>query len=305
MRKRLWNKFDKKKFILGSSILVSLLILEIIATSLIPEWRKHFYSVLENRDSSKFLLSITYFIALMSALTFAQSFKEYVARTTAIHWRTALTKVLLKKWTKEGDRNRVDNPCQRISEDAKLVSDLAISVAIEVIISASIVVALLATTSNQNHIITAAFIYTIAASVGAYLFKNRLVTTEIDMQKAEADHRFTLSKIAMNQDDYTAKERYLIVVERVRVYLKTLLGFSIFSATQSNVSILVPWIILSTAYFSNSINLGDFMSSVAAFELIVVNSTILIKMFPHVTKAHASWIRVRDFYKKLDEGKSQ
>lgn len=300
MRKRLWSKFDKPKFIAGTSLLAGLLILEIVATSLIPEWRKYFYNILENKDSAKFIYGIGYFIALMGALIIAQSFKEYVARTTAIHWRTALTKVLLKKWVKEGDRNRVDNPCQRINEDAKLVSDLAISVAIEVIISASIVIALLASTSNANGIVLASMVYTVIASAGAYMFKNRLVDTEIGMQKAEADHRFTLSKIALYQDDYTAKEKYLNVVERVKVYLRTLLGFSIFSATQGNVSILIPWLILSVPYFKGSMTLGDFMGGVAAFELIVVNSTILIKMFPAVTKAHASWVRVRDFYKKLD-----
>lgn len=294
--KQVWDRLHKGCFLLGIFLLLGLLVLEIIATVLIPEWRKLFYNILESKDVNKFYIGIGYFAMLMGGMTLAQSFKQYVGRRTALQCRTALTKLLQKKWVNAECMMTVDNPCQRINEDCRIATDLAVKVLIEIIISGAIVVSLVIEAMKDPYIVYAALIYTIVAAVGAMLFRRSLVDHEIRMQKAEADHRFSLSQISLGVGDYTSKNKYAHTVHSIVAYFNRLLGFTIFSASQQQFSIIVPWIILGFPYFQGLITLGEFMGSVATFELIVVNSTILIQLFPDVTRAEGSWRRIKTFY---------
>lgn len=282
----------KKSIVLGATLLVVLMAAEIYATYLIPEWRKYFYNILELRDKAALPSAIHYFIGLMLALIVTQSLKQYIGRTTALHVRTSLTTHLLKLWG--NTKVQVDNPAQRINQDCQIATDNAIKVWIEVIISASLVIMLIFQSRHDTLIVWTAIGYTLIISAVAALFKKPLISTEIALQRAEADHRETL--ITMASDPISA---YSKVRHSVKKYLNTMLGYTIFSASQNQFSILVPWAILSIPYFNGQIKLGDFMGGVAIFELIVVNSTILVSLFPDVTKAQASWIRVTEFNKLL------
>lgn len=296
---RVWHGLPKKLFLAGLTTLILLITLEIIATTLIPYWRQFFFNVLEKKDASNFSLGIIYFLVLMGSLVVAQSLKQFIGRRTALQCRTVLTNILLTKWTKGGNFSEVDNPCQRINEDCRIATDLAVKVFIEVVISGTIVIMLVIEAMHNMHIIYGATIYTLAASAGALLFRRGLVTTEIQMQKAEADHRFALSQISLRLGDYTAVKKYEIAKNSVLIYLNRLLGFTVFSVSQGQFSVLIPWILLSVPYFKGQMSLGDFMAGVATFELIVVNSTILIQLFPEVTKAEGSWKRISTFYKSI------
>lgn len=302
--KQAWNKSSKetkKSVIVGFGLLSVLIALEVYATYLIPEWRKFFYNVIENKDKNSLSTALMYFVILMSALIITQSLKQYIGRTTALNIRTSLTKHLLKGWVKGGELDRVDNPSQRINQDCQIATDSAIKVWIEVIISSALVIMLIFQSRHDILIVSSSIIYTLVISLAAVLFKKPLINTEILVQKAEADHRQSLSKISLGLGDFTAKESYDNVLTSVKKYLKTLLGYNIFSATQNQMSILVPWAILSIPYFNGDIKLGEFMGGVAIFELIVINSTILVSLFPDVTRAQASWVRIKEFNKSLTE----
>jgi len=286
------------KVALGAVALSLLIILEIYGTALIPEWRKAFYSVLEKKESGQLFGTLQSFVFLMSLLIFSQAFKQFVGRRTGQIIRTYLTDSLYKQW-KVGDVNRVDNPSQRINEDCKIATDCAIRVGTEVVISASLVILLILESMNNLKLVGSALIYTVIISLVAMLFRKPLIKSEIATQKAEADHRQVLSKISLNIEDDSAKEKFSSVLFATRKYLSTLLGYGIFSASQAQLSVIVPWLILSVPYFRGEISLGDFMSGVAVFELIVVNSTILVTLFPELTRAQASWIRIKEFYNSL------
>jgi ABC-type uncharacterized transport system fused permease/ATPase subunit len=293
------TKQNRTRILLGCAVLIALVVLEIYGTYLIPAWRKDFYSVLEAKDASRLVGTLQYFTYVMAALIFSQSLKSYVARRTALILRTSLTGVLLFKWKKAPHRMSVDNPSQRINEDCKIATDMATKVGVEVLISACLVVMLIAESSHNMLLVGSAVGYTVLVSLLAILFRKPLINTEINTQKAEADHRQVLSGIALGIDSEEAPSRYEEILITTKKYLRTLLGYTVFSSVQGQFSILVPWAVLSIPYFQGHMSLGDFMSGVAIFELIVVNSTILISLFPEVTKAQASWIRIREFYSVL------
>ncbi len=290
-----------RKIWVGATILTALILAEVYATYLIPEWRKFFYNVLSTKDQSKIHMVLTYFCTVFGGLLITQSLKKYVGRVTALHIRTYLTNLLYNKWVTSEKHSVADNPSQRINEDCKIATDRAITVITEVLISAILVIMLIWQSRHDTAIVTSAIIYTLVISIVAALFKRPLINNEIAVQRAEADHRHTLSSIALGNSDENgqANTLYQIIVDKYKMYLKVLLGYTVFSSTQSQVSVLIPWAILAPAYFSGHMTLGEFMGSTSIFELIVANSTILVSIYPELTQAQASWIRIKEFYKSL------
>ena len=59
---------------------------------------------------------------------------------------------------------------------------------------------------------------------------------------------------------------------------------------------LIPYALLVPMYFADSIGFGEVMKGVSQFDLLVINATILIIMYPKVTKALASYERIQEFY---------
>ncbi len=62
---------------------------------------------------------------------------------------------------------------------------------------------------------------------------------------------------------------------------------------------MIPYFILAGSYFAGVISLGDFMSGVGAFELFVINTTLLLSYYPKLMQCRASYVIVEDFYKEI------
>jgi len=301
MFKQILERVPKARTYGGIAFLVILIAVEVYATCLIPEWRKLFYGVLERKASGELAGALQFFLGVICMLIVSQGLKLYVGRTTALGIRTGITKLLLKSWVKGGLNQKVDNPAQRINEDCHLATDFFVRIGIELIISTAIVIITMWGARHNSAILIAASAYTVVICAVALIFKKPLISKEISLQRAEADHRHALSKMAIGAGDFTAKGHYENIKASTIKYLRVLLGYNIFSSTQNSLSILVPFAILSVPYFKGEINLGEFMGGVSMFELIVVNSTVLVTLFPEATKAQASWIRIKEFYKSVKE----
>jgi ABC-type uncharacterized transport system fused permease/ATPase subunit len=75
--------------------------------------------------------------------------------------------------------------------------------------------------------------------------------------------------------------------------------YTLFSRIKGSLASLIPYILLGGTYFAGTITLGVFMAGVATFELIVINATILVILYPKLTKARASYKIVQTFYKEI------
>lgn len=287
----------KSKLVPLILLLLGIITIEIVATNYIPQFRKLFYGALERKSLEDIKGAIEFFIYLMLALTLSQGLKKFTGATLALHIRTFLTKKTTKFWRKE---KTLENTSQRINEDCKLATDLAVGIILEMLISGAIVIVLVIETWQDKSLLISALIYTAVVSIVARLFKPKLISTEIALQRAEATHRHNISEALVfeRRDKVAASvQDYREVATKFLTYLKVLLGYNLFSSSQNNFSILAPWLILIPTYLAGSISLGEFMSKVSQFELIVINSTILISLYPNMTKAQASWIRIREFLK--------
>jgi putative ATP-binding cassette transporter len=294
---RVYRKMNKKHFFSLMTLLIVIVTVEIIATQAIPHVREVFYSALDKRDIDGFHQGLWLFVALYGTFILSQGFKLGVARRAALLVRETMSKVLLKAWVRTQEQlDNIDNPDQRIAEDVRLATDTFIKVGLEFFISAVLVLILLIQASGNPNIAVAAVLYTVGVSILAARFRRPLIAADISLQHREADYRLSLVKLSLKQGDFSAKHNLTRVVESVKRQLGLLTGFNIFSAAQNSVSVFVPWLLLAPSLFAGTLSFGEFMANTALFELIVVNSTIAITLYPEVTKTESAWIRIQTFF---------
>lgn len=296
MLKHIYDKVDKTQLYKWCAVLSTLLAIEIVATILIPTWREYFFNGIENKSYSAFYNGLFYFVILMGSFIISQGFKRYSGQRLALIWRTGITKVLQKKWCRNLEQYQaVDNPDQRINEDAKIASDLAVEVVIETLISFAIIVGLMIQIQNTL-LFVLSMAYTALAILIALLFKKPMVDTEITLQKKEADHRFSLASIVMGRGDYTSKAKYTKVCSAYLQYIKVYLHYTLFHSTKMHLTSIIPLLVLVPLYFAGDITFGSIMKGISEFELLVINSTILLILYPKITKTIASYHRISTFY---------
>ena len=297
MLKAVYNKIDKLVLFKVSSFLLLVLVAEIWLTCLIPSWRDYFYSVLQQFNRGEFWPALLWGMALMTGLGAVQGVKTWARQKFSFTIRKAASKVFLKKWV----YSKRDHPNYSIAltDTIKNSTDLLFDVACEVIISLAIVVVLIANMWHQPKIIISALIYTLAVSGLAYLFNRPLIRSDAELQKTEGAYRTAIGDIANDRGDFSAKDKWEALSRAFSYYINVLMGFTLFSRVKGSLATLVPYVLLFDAYFDKQIDLGGFMSGVASFELIVINTTILVIVYPQITKAIASYKIAKEFYNEI------
>ena len=299
MIRAVYDRMNKGKASVLASFLIGVVLLEIVMTCLIPLWREHFYNIMQTKNADLFMQTLAYFAILMTGLGFAQGLKVWSGQLLSFSVRDAASRILLKKWVK-GPR-KAANYTQAMTEALRNATELYLEIVVEIIISASIVTILIISNFHNTKIIIAAIAYTIVASLLAMLFNRPLIQTDTDLQKTEGSYREAISDIANGNGDFSSKSKFVALVHSYYRYVRVVMYFTLFSRVKGSVSTLVPYILLASSYFSGAITLGDFMSGTATFELIVINSTILLQMYPKLTKARASWGIVSKFYDEVSK----
>lgn len=297
MLKKTLQKLDYKA-LMWAFFLVSIISVEIYTTSLIPEAKKGIFTALETHTASHFLPAMGFLAGVFAFFSVAQGLKEFAASYLAIIVRTAMTKVIHKKWVKSADLTKFNHPSQRINEDIRLCTESTLLIAMEVIISGVIVLVLIGDMmETQGLLLIAAGGYTVISMLIAWAFNKPLTTRDIDLQVAEAAHRESLHKIELGLGDFTSKPKYLVVVKEYLRYAKVKLTYTMFYKLVMGFSGIVPLFILVPQYFAGSLQVSDVVQGVSQFELVVVNLGILLTLYNAVIKAQASWMRVIKFYR--------
>ena len=293
-----WRGSNKARLVKLLALLITVVGIEISATVAIPVWREYFFDGVEAKNYDIFVNGLWYFCAIMLAFVFSQGLKTYSIQILALEWRTSLNNMLLKKWKKQlPAKAAVDNPDQRISEDTNIASLLALELVTEVLISLSIILGLV--WSMAPDLLIASIVYAALITAIALLFHRPLIDREKMLQRVEANYRFKLAKIVNDGQDREVEREYNAVLTNFKRLINVTLLFNIFSRTKNNLMNLVPLLMLVPMYFAGDIGFGAIMKGVSQFDLLVINATILVILYPKVTKALASYERIKEFSEDL------
>ena len=291
------ERTSKARLIAWSALLILIIAAEIALTVAIPEWRNFFYNILELKAVDQFASSLILFGALMAGMGLVQGFKTWTAQTLSFILREAQTKTMFRKWV-HGDRT-APNYTQAMTEAVRNSTELYLEILVEIIISAAIVAALILANLHNPLILISSIAYTLAVSVVAMLFNKPLTTQDSEWQKSEGEFRENLTNIVNGKEDFSYSSKWARLASAYKSYIMVLMNFTLFTRVKGSVSTLVPYVLLASSYFAGAITLGGFMAGVATFELIVVNATIVMMLYPKLTKARASRQIIEDFNSKI------
>lgn len=294
---KIHKKLNKRSFYSTLSVLLLVIISEIFLTCYIPEWRNGFYTIMKDKHQELFLGAITSFFLLYTGLGIAQGVKVWVGQLVSFQARVAMSKITLKRAVKHESMSSLPAYSQAMTQAIQNSTELYLRVLVEIVISAAIVLGLIVVNLDQPIILSVAFLYTIGASLIAYLFQKPLTVTDKAWQETESHYREAIVTIANGKGDYTAKSKFLKLIGAYYHYIRTQMYFQLMSRLKGAIGSIIPYFLLGAAYFRGDMDFGQFMAGIATFELIVINATIFIIMYPDYVKAKASQLIVKEFMK--------
>ena len=296
-----YARLSGKRVVLLLLPLLVIIGLEITTTSLIPYTRKLVIDSLTLMDWNGFLLATFCALSNSMVLNGVQSLKTWMGQKLAFVAREALMKTIKKDWINRDGKTKLTNPCARLNDDARIATEEAISVGVEVIISVCIVLSLLISIVKWPTLLITAIIYSIISISVAALFRKPMIEKQYLLSNAEGQHRRALTRISWQQGDFTSKGRWETLRKAYSEYIRICRNYRFFNAFQNALMFTLPFWIMAPAFFAHTITLGDVTQGTLTFDLLVINSTIWVQLYPTITGVQTAFLRVKEMYEEVHE----
>ncbi|MBX9750571.1 MAG: ABC transporter ATP-binding protein/permease [Roseococcus sp.] len=300
-------------------------------------WNRDFFNALESRDGAAFRSQIIFFLGLAALSMSVAVYQLYVKQLIQLRWREWLTTHLLQAWLREGRHYQLemaqtgaDNPDQRIAEDVRIATELAVDFATGLLTSLLMLTAfigILWTLSGALHLtlggrefaipgymVWAALAYALLGTFLTWVVGRPLVRLNVMRTTAEADFRFGLNRaresgegIALIRGE-TDERRGLArlfgsVAEAVRGLMRSQRNLMWLTSAYGTLAMIFPTIVASPAYFAGVITLGGLMQIGAAFGQVQASLNWFVDNFGRIAEWRSAVSRIvvfRDLIEDLD-----
>ena len=280
----------------GTLLLVEI-ILEVAVTVPIPQVRGWSTATVIQKDLNMFLPALIAFGATMTAFSIFSGLKTMMLGRVIMSLRVGLSKLTMKKWVvsrREDQEMALDNIDGRIAEDIRLGLEQFLELAIEIIISLLIVIGLVFSMVHQPLLLGVGVIYILFTLIISRRFQGPMVKVRTLLQEREQTLRDGLNRYRHGQGDNSFKDN-LSALKPHYVHRMDLKGlFNMFFKFQNVALYAVPLLILFPHYVAGDITDSQLFASITAFDLLVINATIILQYFPPLMDAKASWNRVKE-----------
>ncbi len=289
----------------GRSLLAAVIAIElavVFLTVLFNRWNNIFYNALQERNQAVFTYQIAYFCVLATFFIALKVYQLYLNQWLQIRWRRWMTARYLGGWLHDANHYRMqllgdaaDNPDQRIAEDTQRFVEQTLALGIgllSAVVTLGSFVVILWNLSNEaplhlfgkdipipGYLVLGALIYALLGTLLTYLIGRPLVELNFQQQRFEGDFRFNLvrtrenaEQIALLRGEPAERSRLLLrfgaVVDNWLGIMQRTKKLTAFTATYSQVSIIVPYVLIAPAYFADKIQLGGMMQTANAFSSV-------------------------------------
>ncbi|WP_249962106.1 ABC transporter ATP-binding protein/permease [Histophilus somni] len=261
-------------------------------------WYKSMYDALQEMNVARFWQQMIVFSLLAAVHICNFLFTYYISQDFKIKWRTWLNNEMLDKWSENQAyyktqclAHQLDNPDQRIQQDVDAYVSNSLNFATGVISSTVSLAAFTVILWNlsgpmvimgyeiPHMMVFLVFIYVLVSSVIAFRIGRPLIQLNFAHERLNANYRYSLIRlkeyaesIAFYRGENIEKSILLRQFEKVignlwQIIHRTLKLFG-FNLVVSQVSVIFPFIIQATRYFSGQIKLGDLVQTSQAFSKV-------------------------------------
>jgi putative ATP-binding cassette transporter len=301
-------------------------------------WNRDFFNALENRDRPAFFGQLwTLGLLLLAAMVSAVA-QLWAKQQLSLDWRRHLVHTLQSRWLAGGLHYQMnfmpgaaDNPDQRISENTRWATAMAVDLLIGLLGSILTLVSFLGilwTLSGPLHVafgqsefdipgymVWAALLYAVVGSVLTWLLGAPLVQINIRRNEAESDHRFALIRMRENSEGIALirgepdEDRALrAAFKRVIGVMKDLYGreraLMYLTSAYGMAAGVVPIVVASPRYFAGAITLGVLMQISQAFLEVTRSLNWFVDKFPLLADWRSHVERVAALEDSFEEAES-
>ena len=276
-------------------IIVFFNLLSVRLDILFSEWYKAMYNALQKMEESIFWIQMIVFCVLATVHMANVLLTYYLTQRFTIQWRTWLNEQMVEKWTNNQAYyktqyvyNQLDNPDQRIQQDVQSYVSSSISFATGVISAVVSIVAFtiilwglagpmtIAGITISHAMVYFVFMYVLVTSVFAFKIGRPLINLNFTNERLTANYRYSLIRIkeyaesiAFFRGEKMEKsvlfQQFDRIIQNVwQMVFRTLKLFG-FNLVATQVSVVFPFIIQASRYFSKQIELGDLIQTAQAF----------------------------------------
>jgi putative ATP-binding cassette transporter len=289
----------------GRGLLAAVIAIEltvVFLTVLFNRWNNVFYNALQEHNQAVFTYQIGYFCVLAAFWIGLKVYQLYLNQWLQIRWRRWMTARYLGGWLHEANHYRMqllgdaaDNPDQRIAEDTQRFVEQTLALGIgllSAVVTLASFIVILWDLSNQaplhlfgkdipipGYLVWGALIYALLGTLLTHLIGRPLVALNFQQQRFEADFRFNLVRTRENAEQIALLRgepvermrllsRFALVVNNWIGIMQRTKKLTAFTATYSQVSVIVPYVLIAPAFFAEKIQLGGMMQTVNAFSSV-------------------------------------
>ena len=315
------------RILLGAVIAIELSIVGV--TVLINEWNARFYNALQDRNWDAFVYQLGYFCVLAAIYIVIAVYQLYLNQWLQIRWRRFLTRSYLDHWLTGANHYRMqllgdaaDNPDQRISDDITQFVSLTLGIGLQLLNSTvtllSFMVILWSLSAAAplhlfgvsfdipGYLLWAALIYACIGTVLTHLIGRPLIALNFQQQRYEADFRFNLVRVRENSEQIALLDGERAETDRLLMRFGNVMGnwyaimtrqkkLTFLTAGYAQISVVVPFIVVSPAYFANAIQLGGLMQTANAFGQVQGALSVFVTIYRSLAEWRAVVERLSGF----------
>ena len=308
---------------------VALTLLQIGIAVRLNLWNRDFFNALESHDWDAFIFQMGMFALLAASTMGVAVYQAYVKQLLQLRWRRWLTAELVDRWLKDSRHYQLafiepdlDNPDQRISENTKHATEMAVEFALGVFdkgITLISFIGILWTVSGAldvtigavsfkipGYMVFAALLYAGIGSGLTLLVGRPIIAANIRQNATEADYRFSLVRLRENseavamirgeRDENRVLARYFgDVLASTMGLMRAQRQLMWLTSFYASVGIVYPTLVASPRFFAGIITLGVLMQITAAFGHVQTSLNYFVDNYPRIAEWRSHVERLLEF----------
>ncbi|MBR1220787.1 ABC transporter ATP-binding protein/permease [Bradyrhizobium sp. U87765 SZCCT0131] len=321
----------------GCGLLLAVVLIElgtVVIDVLLNQWRNRFYNALQERNWDTFTYELIYFSVVVTVFIAIAVYQLYLNQWLQIRWRKWMTEHYLADWLNDAVHYRMqlqgdaaDNPDQRITDDVKLFVDRTLGIGLgllnSVVTLVSFVVILWGLSEAAplhlfgsalpipGYLVWFALIYSIIGTWLTHVVGWPLVGLDFRQQQYEADFRFNLVRVRENAEQIALLKgepaergrllgRFGNVVDNWLGIMNRTKKITAFTASYSQASVIVPYVLVAPAYFAGKTQLGGMMQAASAFGSVQGALSFFVTAYRSLAEWQAVINRLEGFTRAVD-----
>jgi putative ATP-binding cassette transporter len=303
---------------IGGLVLLAGLLLAVNGLNFLNSYiMRDFMTALEQQKSHFFILGLE-LAAVFALASIGEAFQYYTEQHMGLTWRQWLTHHLLDRFLdcrnqgKLADGQKIDNPDERISEDAKTFTTSTLSFTV-LVLNALLALSLFLGVlwSITPWLVLTAVLYSAAGSLGTILLGRKLVPLNNQQLRKEADFRFSLVQLRQNGDSDNQNndqaptkdqlvDRFHKLVANFRQIISVTRNVGIFTREFNYLIQIIPALVVAPLYINNQVQFGAIPQAAMAFAQVVGAFSLIVTKFQEASTLAAVINRLGSLWEAIE-----